>query len=288
MSVAFKELAGSPVETYDCEGFRARRLLLCNWDDRQSVVERLLGDGYEFGGQGRAPYPGKPDIVAISVHCEPFTDDVAPQVLTELTEGLNRYRGFAKQLTVCYELLVRSDRPDVPTVEKGTFLTYRQDREAELLSVADDSIGWTDQPEQPVPEVAVPVLRIPVMKHQFTWHRVVSPPWDGIRNCIGTLNQKEFVGAGPETVLFDGAKAQREFLRIDGLAKAELAWRIDYLFREKAVKTDDGEIVGFNHSYRSLPADNPGWDRLVDGAGNPLYRSSDFAQLFQFEATSGA
>ena len=192
MSAAFKELAGSPVEMYGPEGLQAQRMLLCAWDDREQVVQRLLGDGYEYGGSSRAPYPGKPDIVAMRARCEPFTDDVAPQVLSELTEGLNRYNGFAK-VTVNYELLVVSDRKDAPAVESGTFLTYRQDVDSETVPLSGDSFSWEDEPGESVPEEALPVVRVPVVEHHFTWHRVVNPPWQAIRECIGTVNGGEFV-----------------------------------------------------------------------------------------------
>ena len=59
-------------------------------------------------------------------------------------------------------------------------------------------------------------------------------------------------------------------LSINGLAKAELAWRIDYVFLEKVLHPADGGFAGWNHGYRSLPADNPGWDELADANGNRL------------------
>ena len=287
MTIAFKELAGSPVEDYGPDGLKARRILLCAWGDREQLVEQILGDGYTYGGLSRAQYPDKPDVVAIRVRCEPLTDDVTPQVLGQLTEGLNRYAGFAK-VTVDYELLAAADRKDLPATESGTFLTYRQDFDAEDLLLSGDSFAWEDEPTESVPTAAVPTLRIPIVRHHLTWHRVVGPPWQAIRECVGTVNNGLFLGAAAETMLFDGATAQREFLRISGLAAAELAWRISYVFRERAVKTGDGTIVGFNHAYRSLPTNDPDWDRLADGAGNRPYPAADLSQLFSFEAVSGA
>ena len=37
MSLTFKELAGSPVETYQPEGMKAERRLLCAYEDRRAV-----------------------------------------------------------------------------------------------------------------------------------------------------------------------------------------------------------------------------------------------------------
>lgn len=283
MTVAFKELAGSPVETYGPEGMKAQRVLLCAWDDRGQVVQQLLGDGYEYGGRGSAQYPDKPHVVAMRTRCEPFGDDVAPQVLSELTEGLNRYSGFAK-VTVSYELLVSSQREDLPTIEQGTLLTYRQEPGGETMVLPGHSLAWEGAAGVAVPPEAVPAIRVPLVEHHFNWHRVVNPPWEAIRRCVGTVNDAAFLGAAAATVLFAGAAAQREFVRIDELANATLGWRIGYLFREKAVKTGGGGVVGWNHAYRSLPADNPGWDELVDANGNRPYVSSDFSGLFQFGA----
>ena len=284
MTVAFKELAGSPVETYGPDGMKAQRVLLCEWDDRELLVEQLVGDGDEYGGRSRAQYPDKPHVVAIRVRCEPFADDVTPQALSELTEGLNRYNGFAK-VTVSYELLAPSDRQDLPTIEQGTFLTYRQQPGGETMVLPGHALAWAGAAAVPVPPEAVPALHVPIVEHHFTWHRVVNPPWEAIRLCVGTVNDAALMDAAASTVLFIGATAEREFIRFDDLADSALGWRIGYIFREKSVKTAGGSIVGWNHAYRSLPADDPGWDELVDTAGNRVYPSSNFSQLFQFAAT---
>jgi len=167
-------------------------------------------------------------------------------------------------------------------VIEGTFLTYCQDRDFEIVPMADDSLVWQDEPTIGIPEEAIPQVRVPIVEHHLTWHRVVRPPWDAIRQCVGTVNGAEFLGAAAGTVLFDGCTTEPEFLRIGELAQAELASRIEYVFREKAIKTGDGEIVGYNHAYRPLPANDPGWDELADPAGNRPYRESDFSALFQF------
>ena len=284
MTVAFKEFAGSPVETSGPDGMTAERVLLCAWDDRRQVVEQLLGDGYEYGGRGRARYPDRPDVVAMRTRCEPFTDDVVPQVLSELTEGLNRYNGFAK-VTVDYELLAASDRDDLPDAEDRTFLEYRQDFGRETMPLSGHGLTWQGSSGVPVPPVSVPSIRIPIVAHHLTWYRVLNPPWQAIRNSVGTVNGASFLGAAAGTMLFDGATAEREFVRIDAFGRPELAWRIGYVFREKAVKTAGGNIVGWNHAYRSLPVDSPGWDRLVDSDGNPLYQSNDFSLLFRYAST---
>jgi hypothetical protein len=255
-------------------------VLLCGWDDRQLMVEQLLGEGYEFGGSNRAQYPGKPDVVAMQVRCEPLADDVHPQVLSELTEGLNRYNGFAK-VTVDYELLLPSGRADLPAVEEGTLLTYRQGSDADTMVLPGQALTWASGVEESVPPEAVPLIQVPIIEHRFTWRRVVSPPWEAIRLGVGTVNDPEFLGCAAGSVLFSGATTELEFTRFDDLSDPAMTWRIEYLFREKAVKTVDGSVAGWNHAFRSLPVEDPGWDELIDANGNRPYASSDFAQLFQ-------
>jgi len=138
-----------------------------------------------------------------------------------------------------------------------------------------------------VPPEALPTIRVPIVEHHVTWHRVVNPPWSAIRDCIGTVNAAAFMGAGTETVLFDGAKAEKQFVRIDQLETPQFGWKITYVFREKAVKYNGASgpmVAGWNHAYRSLPVDDPNWDRLIDRNSQGLYRKSDFSPLFQFTA----
>lgn len=280
MTIAFRELAGSPVETYGPDGFRARRVLVCAWDDRQGLIEQLLGDGYDPGGRSRAAYPDSPDAVAMRLRCEPLLEDLVPQVLAEVSEGLNRYRGLAK-VTVDYELLLPADRPELVEVPSGTFLTYAQDFRNEAISLPTHSLLWQGAVSAPVPPDAQAKLQVTIIEHRLTWHRVVRPPWEAMRRSAGTINRDPFFGSPATTVLLAGVAAQREFIRLGPTKRAELAWRIGYVFREKAVKTTGNAVVGWNHSYRSVPAASPGWDVLADTDGNRLHVETDFSTLFQ-------
>ena len=72
MTILFKELAGSPTETYGSDGMKAQRRLLCAYEDRLAAVAVLLGQGSVFGGQSPASYPGLSTAVAVEVQVEPF------------------------------------------------------------------------------------------------------------------------------------------------------------------------------------------------------------------------
>jgi hypothetical protein len=287
MTVAFKELAGSPVETYSAEGLKAQRRILVAWEDRHQMAAELLGDGQEFGGMAQAGYPDCSGVVVMQARLEPWPpcpddqgafDDVASQ--------LNSYSGKYVQIVADYELLDASlSRPDLPRPRSGTFLTYRMDFGGEYAALPGETLYWASDAGIPVPPHSVPVVRVPITEHRVTWHRVVNPPWAAIRSCIGTVNDGAFLGAAAETVLFDGAAADKQFIRISQLKQPEFGWRITYVFREKAIHAG-GNTYGWNHRYRPLPQDNPGWDKLVDKNNNYLYRTADFGALFQFAATA--
>ncbi len=102
MATPFKELSGSPRESYDSYGMKAERRLICAWDYRNALVQEILGPGYQTGVLTPISYPGVSTALAAQVQVEPFMDDMLKQELEELTEGLNAYQGFAK-VTIKYE-----------------------------------------------------------------------------------------------------------------------------------------------------------------------------------------
>lgn len=102
MTVAFKELPGSPKENYSSDGMKAERQLICAWSDRNALVQEILGPDYQTGALSPISYPDVPTALAAQVAVEPFMDDMTKQNLVSLTTGLNAYQGFAK-VTIKYE-----------------------------------------------------------------------------------------------------------------------------------------------------------------------------------------
>ncbi|MCC6125828.1 MAG: hypothetical protein IT426_12750 [Pirellulales bacterium] len=259
MSIPFKELSGSPLESFGPRGMKAQRRLICAWPDRRLLVQELLGDGYEFGGNAPANYPGSPNIAAVKLEVEPLADDMVRQDLTNVTEGLNGYRGFAK-ITVHYELLAAPPDARLPQdAPPNTFLTYEMDLDADAVRIPGGDLFWPGNAAAVFPAAAQGEVRLPVTVHRLTWHRVVSPPWTAIRACQGALNDGEFLGVAAGALLFDGVRAIREFLSLPDLDDPRFGWRLEYRFREKP---------------------------LITAAAAPLFRSEDFAPLFRFEELS--
>jgi hypothetical protein len=247
------------------------------------MVHELLGDGYAFGGSARASYPGYRYVVAMQVKIEPFgarPDDQG--AFNSIVSQLNSYSGQYAELVVTYELLdASSSHSHAPTPEDGTFLTYRMDFSAEYMTLPGQSLRWQSGVDAPVPPEAVPRLRVPITEHHLTWHRVNRPPWETIRSSIGCVNNYAFMGAAAETVLFEGATADREFIDFGDLAEPQYAWKLNYVFKEKAIKYG-GYVYGWNHAFRSMPNSFSGFERLVDASNSLLYRTANFTSLFRF------
>lgn len=281
MSVTFKELGGSPVESYTAGGFQAHRIFLIAWEDRNAFAAEILGQAAEFGPAPSLNYPGKSAVFATSVRFEPL-DPNSPdaKVLASLTDGLNSYSQSFAKATVQYRTLTLHDRPDGPDNDPDTQVTYRMQHDVELLAIASRGWKWADNPSLAVPEDLGLIKTVPVTDHLLTWHRVIRPPWDVIRALQGKVNQGTFLGCPEATVLFRGATANKLFQGGFGSGAAEFCWEIEYAFRERAIKFD-GQEYGWNHAYRDDP---PGWAEPTHG-GDRLYELADLSLLFQQSGT---
>ena len=281
MTVSFKELGGSPVEQYDLEGFSARREFLIAWEDRDAFAAEVLGSTSQLGGTVPVHYPDRETVTAVRLRYQPLDPD-SPDVqsIETLTEGLNSYSGsFAKAL-VDYKTITVRDRMDGPIGEIGTHLTYRMMFAGEARPITPRGWTWADDPSVPAPDDLNLVKMIPITEHHLTWHQVVNPPWSTIHDLQGKVNSAEFLGCPAETLLFEGADANKLFRAGFETGESEFVWQLRYVFRERSIK-HAGETYGWNHSYREKPA---GWAKLTDGA-NYLYDSADFQPLFQSAAS---
>ena len=167
----------------------------------------------------------------------------------------------------------------------GLILTYRQDFGGEFLQIPSFALKWYADSAIPVTPDATPTLRIPITEHHVTVYGVTTPPFDAIRARIGAVNSSSFLGAAAGTMLFDGAKMDRVFLKFtDALDAAVFGWRLRYLFREKKLKVLDtiqsSATIGWNHCYRPEQVSGAHWDKLVDDSGATLYQAVSFTELF--------
>jgi hypothetical protein len=277
MSVAFKELGGSPVEEYTLEGFSALREFLIAWEDRDQFAAEVLGTTSQLAGTPPVHYPGRESVVAVKLRYEPFNPD-SPDAKTipGLTDGLNGYSGSFAKAAVRYKTITERDRMDGPINEIGTHLTYRMLFAVESQPIVPRGWNWEDDASIPTPDDLNLTKRIPITEHHLTWHQVINPPWTTIHDLQGTVNSSEFLGCPAQTLLFEGADANKLFRAGFEAGASEFVWQIHYLFRERSIKYA-GEVFGWNHHYREKPA---GWEELTNGSAR-LYDAADFLPLFQ-------
>jgi len=281
MSVAFKELGGSPVEQYGLDGFSARREFLIAWEDRDAFAAEVMGTAAEYGGSVSVQYPGKTSVFAVKLRYEPFDpDNPDSKSLADLAEGLNSYTGSFAKAVVDYKTVSDRDRDDGPENERGTYLTYRMLYADEHQPIPARGWSWSDDPSIPAPDDLGLVKRIPITEHHLTWHQVINPPWGEIHALQGKVNAGEFLGCPEATLLFEGAEANKLYRAGLETGPSAFCWEIHYLFRERSVK-HGGAVYGWNHFYREKPA---GWAELTNGT-HRLYDLADFSTLFQSQAT---
>lgn len=277
MQVTFRELAGSPVEEYTANGFSARREFLVPWNERDAFASLTLGLGSEFAGFERVAYPGKASVLAVKLRYEPFDPDTLDlQTLEDLAEDLNQYSGSFAKAVVDYRTFGACDREDGPTNEPGTYLTYRMMFASEYQPIAPRGWSWESDAQAPPAEDLMLSKRIPITEHHLTWRQVVNPPWEAIQSLQGTVNADEFLGCPAETLLCEGADANKLYSAGLEQGPSAFTWEIRYVFRQRAIKYG-GQTYGWNHFYRETDG---AWDRLLRDGG-PLYDTADFAPLFQ-------
>ena len=276
MSVTFHEIAGSPVEQYSAAGFSARREFIIAWNDRDAFAAEILGLASDYTQMERVGYPGKASVFATGIRYEPLDPTaVDTKTLDDIATELNSYgKAFARAL-VDYRTIGDNDRDDGPVNEPGTYLTYRMLFATEYQPMTARGWDWEDDPTVPTPDDLNIGIRIPITEHHLTWHQVINPPWATINAIQGTVNQNEFLGCAPGTLLFEGADANKLYGGGFDEGPSAFTWQIRYVFRQRAIK-HEGRSYGWNHVYRERPA---GWVRVVSN-DSYLYDTADHALLF--------
>lgn len=289
-TVAWKELDGSPKETWGKDGFSATREFLCPWADRETLAMDMMGDGLNFGNRSRMHYPGHVEAVVFQVQSERFGKQQA-QTLTDPEVDLSAYDDWAK-LIIQYSPLTDAAGESPTPSEDGTILEYSTSGAAEHITLSPNGSLWDRNGAAPVPDGAAPVKRIPIIDHRISWHLVVDPPWSAMRSQLGTVNSVAFNGFEAETMLFDSYMASKEFAIAFDFAAPQLFWKIDYVFKSKRfvanLGKDDGgaalgeAVAGWQFLWRGTPAAQAGWDELRDVNNKKIYETSDLSGLFYY------
>lgn len=300
MAIQIQELPGSPQEKYSLDSFSATRTFVVPWNQRDAFARYFLGDRLYAceslmpsdeedeslvppsseapvsGPTTRLAYPGKPGVYVDKIVFEPFDpNSLDVSKIARPASTLGEYGSFAKAIVSYRAETTSVDRADSPIADAGTGLTYKMVACGESIALSPRGWRWLDDATLPVSDDLQLVKRVPTIEHQLVWSNVVNPPWEKISALQGTVNVDRFLGYAAETLLFEGAEANKIFNgEIDAGAVA-YTWQIRFLFRERRIESNGTR--GWNDFYRESTGT---WSRLVDAAGAPLYRSADHASLF--------
>jgi hypothetical protein len=287
MAVSFEELAGSPRITASSQGVTATRVFRVGWADWPSLAQALIGSYKVISGNLQfippLAFPGLSNVVLAELNVEPF-DPNTPDGTTgaAVATTTNSYSAGGARITATYRTLfdnVTGSRPNLPGVPQGTYLTYSAELGAEYQTIPGRVWNWVTDGNPKVPDDTNPGLLIPTGTCQLTWQRVPLPPWDLIRSVRGKVNDSDFLGSPPGTVMFLGARVSREFQFMDDSGM----WRLEYMFSENVKTLSTGDQVGWNYFYNQTAIGGEHWVQIEDESGNAPYESDDFFQLFQFE-----
>lgn len=261
MPIAYEELGGSPRIVMNREGGNARRIVKIAWSDIGRAILEIF-PGAAFGYPYTASMPGFPWLRAATMDIEPFDPDNP----TGTGQIMNTYPTGAK-VTVGYETLKWPDPnsskfdngPDNGDLNDVTFLEQRLTFGGEYLTWPNNGVKWAKDVNGNVPagsggagaggavpavvvyqDVNVGVV-IPTIEHELTWNYVAFPPWSAIRSCLGKVNGDVHMNCFPETLLFNGAVAERTYSILGAPT-----WKLTYRISEKCYNYPIGATRGLS------------------------------------------
>ena len=265
---------------------------------------RELGTSFAAGSaivqRPVATLPGFPNLFLEELSVDEFGDEA-------IGEGVNRFdqsglevpkNGW--QIASTYRspsfdqgptaTLPENENQDMPELPVDTFLTVRITMGMEVMAIDKSGLEWNLA--NGAGSVALGVNTsvaafLPTETLHMTWMRVRFPPWTNIRSLRGNVNDTTFFGHEPETVMFLGMDASREF-QVNGVRQ----WELGYKFGVKEVKYTHPTsgltlTAGWNHFFRSNPGSgDPNWQKIITSnptRTDPIYPLGNLGLLFVSE-----
>lgn len=274
MSVPWEELGNSPQYTVNPQGSQATRHGRIDWSDFDDLVAEvfpvtIFAGGANLVGIG-APFPGRPYLRASNMTMEPETTRITGPFGTGDLQDFDKINQFATaRVTVQYQTpKINIGNPDGDPVP---LLSHRWSIGAETLTLPNKGLYWAID-NTAIDEKLNAGILIPKIEHQISWPHVLDPPFNGIRACMGGVNNAVFSfvtgNVAAETLLFLGAELERECLS-DG----SRAWTVTYRFSEKRLDYPKDQCLpgGWNHFWDPVRA---GFYRML--IGQPSYQTSQY------------
>jgi len=170
---------------------------------------------------------------------------------------------------------------DIPKPDhcEGTGLTLRMQYAGDFLRVPAREMQWDDnpysEPDKPIPDDESMAGRILIQGAQYDlqWVYVDDPPIKRLRAAESHVNEDEFLGCDPGTLLFLGFDLTPS-ANFDLLDPG--SWELSLKFMERRIEIGE-DIYGWNHELRA-----DGWQQVNmrrNGDSGPRYQPMAFAGL---------
>lgn len=250
--ILWEELGNSPQYTVNPQGSQATRYGRINWADFDALVAEvfpvtILSGGANIVGIG-APMPERPYLRASQMTMQPETDAIQGPFDSASLQDFDQLNYYATaRVTIQY--ITPKINITAPDGDPVPLLTHRWAIGAETLTLPNKGLFWAID-NTAVDEKLNAGILIPKIEHQISWPHVLDPPFDGIRACMGGVNDSTFSlvtgDIAAETLLFLGAELERECLS-DG----SRAWTVTYRFSEKRLDYPKDQCLpgGWNHFW---------------------------------------
>ena len=259
ISVPFKQLHEQTTEGGDRNGVTASVTYIVDWADRWQFYREMMGKTVSYGlGQGMqytryvpASYPDNTRLLASSFRMTP--------VGKSHPNGLHGRYDYAV-------VVVDFSTPEYPTSGDDNFRTEKLSFSADILQLPEGAYVFPDG--TPVPQTLGIVM--PTIELSITTHRFPTFPLPYVLATIGTVNQSEWYGAAPGTMLFIGCETSRQ-----STVLGSPQWQIDWKFQYRQVewnKLKHPILPTFEYVFQKP---NP----QIGNDPSPIYQYSDFNGL---------
>lgn len=223
----------------------------------RTMIQAIANAGRAAFFIERASMPGYPILLVNDIKIEPMVGDA----IVYGTSPCYYYRGA--KVTIGY----KSDSPNS--------FQHKLKHAVDVITYPGSNLVWNRDAKPAGTDIHGGVLS-PHMEHDLSWRYVLTIPWAAIRNCLGKVNDREFLGVPAECLLFMGAETEIEYV-----AGLSLGYKMSYKMSEKNNGTI-GSPKGWNHFLRP-DANPPAFERLDIRGGNYIYQLAEFEPLFSAE-----
>ena len=281
----YVELGGSPTYNKSTDTAAATDTWMVPWAHAFDFCDEIMPQPILIGGIAYQPprwaFRYDTNLKVDSIDLTPFFSE-EPGIT-----GSSDASDWAK-MKVSYKVSDKEEEPEEDNDDPETFLTHRISIGAEMMTVpgrnvvletpastsGSASASAVEAAKKMTDEDAPITILMPTAEQQFTWKKVLNPPFAAIYRNIGKVNEANWLGADGETLMFLGCDAQREFT-----TGSVEPWTLDYRFTHRCAKPLDAPSpLTWNHFY--VPK-TESWQKLEFAGGNNAYQTGDFINLFR-------